>query len=84
MEYQERQELMAQKLKPILTANLKIVLATLDDQIQAERAVAQATGNFDQMQSLNFVRTVALDVLDERGESEFVDAYLNDRLKADA
>jgi hypothetical protein len=84
MEYQERQELMAQKLKPILTANLKIVLATLDDQIQAERAVAQATGNFDQMQSLNFVRTVALDVLDERGESEFVDAYLNNKLKADA
>jgi len=84
MKYQERQELMAQKLKPILTANLKIVLATLDDQIQAERAVAQATGNFDQMQSLNFVRTVALDVLDERGESEFVDAYLNNKLKADA
>lgn len=62
------------KLESVLTSNLKTILVELDKQIEAERKIAQASGNFSQMQALNTTRTAVINVLDER-EPDFFDAY---------
>lgn len=78
MTYQDRQEAMAQTIRPMLTINIKKILVELDAQIISARADVK-NDDFSEVQNLNFVRTVCFDVLDERNESAWVDAYLDNR-----
>jgi len=64
-------EILEAKIRPTLTANLITLLLELDKQIQAERTIAQASGNFDKMQAMNTTRTAVIDIMDERDESLF-------------
>jgi hypothetical protein len=64
-------EILEAKIRPVLTANLMPMLIEIDKQIEAERAKAAASGNFDKMQAMNTTRTAIINIMDERDPSMF-------------
>jgi hypothetical protein len=63
------------KLRNTTTSNLMMLLVETDKLINAQRAIADNTEDFSDVQASNTVKTAILNLLDER-DSKIVDDYL--------
>ena len=63
------------KLRNSTTSNLMKLLVEVDKLIIAQRAIADKTEDFSDVQASNAVKTAILNLLDER-DSTIVDEYL--------
>ncbi len=69
------------KLRNSTTSNLMKLLVEIDKLIIAQRAIADKTEDFSDVQASNAVKTAILNLLDER-DSTIVDNYLDGRYAA--